>query len=131
VPRRLALASIALLALAPSLWRTTAPPGAPGPGCEPEGRGAPPRHWIGCRADEGPPRALGGRELLLLGRPLDLNAAGPDDLAAVPGLSPRLATEIVDDRRRRGPFPSVESLLRVRGIGPARLAKARSALEVR
>jgi competence protein ComEA len=131
VARRLAFAFVALLALLPSLWRALAPREIPSRGCEPEGRGIPPRHWIGCRADPGPPRALTGRELLLLGRPVDLNAAGPDDLAAVPGLSPRLAAEIVADRQRRGPFPSVEALLRVRGVGPARLAKARAALEIR
>ncbi len=90
----------------------------------------PPANWIGCRADPGPPRALSGRERVLLGRPVDLNAASPEDLAAVPGISPRLAEAVVEDRRRRGPFRRAEDLLRVRGIGPARLAQARPWLSV-
>jgi len=130
VARRLALAAVALLCLLPSVWRRVAARPQPPRACEPEGRGAPPRHWIGCRADPGPPRALSGRERVLLGRPVDLNAASADDLAAVPGLSPRLAEAVADDRRRRGPFATVEALLRVRGIGPARLAQARPWLSV-
>ena len=90
----------------------------------------PPAYWIGCRADPGPPRALSGRELVLLGRPVDLNAAAADDLAAVPGISPRLAEAVVEDRRRNGRFGRVEDLLRVRGIGPARLAQAGRFLSV-
>ncbi len=118
---------IVLLALAPSAMRRLAPAPAPRR-CEPEGRGTPPRHWIGCRADHGPPRALSGAERLALGLPVDVNAATAEELAAIPGLSPRLAAEIVAERRRHGPFGSVEELRRVRGIGPARLARARGAL---
>jgi competence protein ComEA len=128
--RRLALAAVAVLCLAPPAWRRLAPRPEPPRSCEPEGRGEPPRHWIGCRADPGPPRALSGRELVLLGRPVDLNAASAEDLAAVPGLSPRLAEAVADDRRRRGRFGTVEALLRVRGVGPARLAQARPWLRV-
>jgi competence protein ComEA len=61
---------------------------------------------------------------------VDLNAATAADLAAVPGLGPALAAEVVADRAARGPFPSVDALRRVRGIGPARLARARAWLEV-
>jgi competence protein ComEA len=85
---------------------------------------------VGCRADPGPPRELSGAELLLFGRPVDLNKAAAVDLEPVPGLSARLASEIVADRERRGPFETVEQLLRVKGIGPARLAKARPHLAV-
>lgn len=95
-------------------------------GCEPEGRGVPPHHWIGCVSDPGPRRELTGQELILLERPVDLNGASAEDLAAVPGLSPRLAVAIVADRKRLGPFPSVEALERVRGIGPVRLARVRA-----
>jgi len=91
----------------------------------------PPAHWVGCRGDPGPPRALTGPELVLLGRPVDLNAASADDLSAVPGIGDGLAAQVVADRSQRGPFPSVEALRRVRGIGPVRLARARPHLEVR
>lgn len=91
----------------------------------------PPAVWIGCRGDPGTARPLSGPELVLLGRPVDLNAAVAADLAAVPGLGAALAAEVVADREARGPFPSVEALRRVRGIGPAKLARARPCLEVR
>jgi competence protein ComEA len=123
VPRRLAVALVLAATLAPSAWRLL--PSAPRPACEPEGRGAPPRHWIGCRGDPGTPRELGGLELVHLGRPVDLNRATAEDLAAVPGIGPGLAGEVVREREERGPFGSPDSLRRVRGIGPVRLERAR------
>ena len=99
--------------------------------CAPDGRGIAPRHWIGCVADEGSRRNLTGRERLLVGVPIDVNAATPEDLAAVPGLSPRLAISVVADRMRKGPFKSLDDLTRVRGIGPARLARARTYLAIK
>ena len=128
--RGLACLLLALAVLAPAAWRRAAPNPAPARDCRPDGRGIPPWHWIGCAGDPGPPRALSGRERHLLGLPIDLNAAGPEDLAVVPGLTSRLAAEVVSDRERRGPFPSVDALLRVRGVGPARLSQARPFLEV-
>lgn len=128
--RRLALVMLVALVLVPSaVRRLRAGPQPQGP-CQPEGRGEPPRHWIGCSSDPGPRRALTGRERVLLGLPLDLNAASAEDLAAVPGLSPRLAADAVADRARNGPFAAVDALLRVRGIGPARLERARPHLSV-
>jgi competence protein ComEA len=59
---------------------------------------------------------------------VSLNEAPAEDLAEVPGLTPRLAREVVADRRREGRFPSVESLLRVHGVGSRRLAQAREHL---
>jgi competence protein ComEA len=130
VARRLALMALVALALVPSLWRQLRLLPYRERACQPEGRGAPPRHWVGCRGDPGPRRDLSGRERVLLGLPLDPNRASAEDLAAVPGLSPGLAAEIVADRGRRGPFERVESLERVRGIGPARMARASAFLEV-
>ncbi len=129
--RRLALLTLALAVMLPSVWRRLRPLPAPVRSCEPEGRGVEPRHWVGCRADPGSPRALSGAERLRFGRPVDLEDARAEDLAVVPGLSARLAAEIVADRARRGPFASVEDLERVRGIGPVRLARARPFLRVR
>jgi len=129
-PARLALLLVAGASLLPSAvryLRRREPPPAP---CAAEGRGAPPRHWIGCAADEGPRRDLTGGERLVLGLPLDPNRATAGELALVPGLSARLAAELVADRERCGPFRRVEELARVRGIGPARLAKARPHLAV-
>ena len=131
MPRRLALALLlAFLLSAPGLRRAVEVPPAPR-ACAPEGRGAVPRHWLGCAADPGPPRALADDERLLLRLPLDPNAAGARELAFVPGLSARLAAAIVADRAENGPFRSLDDLERVRGIGPVRLARARPHLEVR
>ncbi len=131
MPRRAAPVLLLLLLAVPAALRAwqaaPAPPAAP---CEPEGRGRPPRHWLGCRADPGPPRALADEERLLLGLPLDPNRASARALAFVPGLSARLARAVAEDRAANGPFPDVEALDRVPGIGPVRLARARAGLEV-
>jgi competence protein ComEA len=123
VARRLALVVLLLAVLAPAAvgrfpsWKAEA--------CEPEGRGVPPAHWIGCRGDRGAARSLTGLELVLLGRPVDLDRASVEDLAAVPGIGPGLAAEVVRDREEHGPFGSPDALRRVRGIGPVRMERAR------
>jgi competence protein ComEA len=61
---------------------------------------------------------------------VDLDRATAGDLAAVPGIGPGLAVEVVRDREERGPFGSPDGLLRVRGIGPARMRQARPFLTV-
>ncbi len=121
---RLALVVLLVAVLAaPALRRRAEAPGVAAP-CPPEGRGEPPRHWLGCEADPGPSRALAGEERLLLGLPLDPNQADERSLSYVPGLSPRLAAALVADRAARGPFRSVDEVVRVRGIGPKRLLRA-------
>ncbi len=127
---RLALAFVLLCVLgAPAILRRAGAPPSPR-ACAPEGRGEPPREWLGCAADPGPSRALTDDERLVLGLPLDPNRAGERVLAFVPGLSRRLAAELVADRSARGPFPTVEHIVRVKGIGPKRLARAAPHLAV-
>ena len=53
--------------------------------------------------------------------PLDLNLASADQLDELPGVGPATAAAIVAHRERDGPFRSVDDLLDVRGIGPAKL----------
>ncbi len=128
--RRLAtLVLLATLAIPPG-WRAWAGRPRLPPTCAPEGRGAVPRHWLGCTGDPGPPRGPADDERLLLGLPLDPNTAGAEALAFVPGLSARLGAAVVEERTRRGPFGAVDDLRRVRGIGPIRLSQARPALRV-
>ncbi len=124
----MALAALLLASLGPSALRRL--PRADPPACEPAGRGTPPAHWIGCRGDPGADRPLSGLELVLLGRAVDLDRATAADLAAVPGIGPGLASEVVRDREERGPFGRPDGLLRVRGIGPARMRQARPFLTV-
>ncbi|HEX7126664.1 MAG TPA: helix-hairpin-helix domain-containing protein [Thermodesulfobacteriota bacterium] len=59
---------------------------------------------------------------LRLGLPLDLNADAAADLDRLPGIGPVLAARIVADRARRGPFTSVQALVRVPGVGPSTAA---------
>jgi competence protein ComEA len=128
-PRLARLLLLAALALPPALRALAARPEAARP-CRSEGRGVPPRHWLGCAADPGPRRDLADEERLALGLPLDPNRAGARALAFVPGLTPRLARAVVEDRSARGRFGEVDDLLRVEGVGPRRLASARPALRV-
>jgi competence protein ComEA len=62
--------------------------------------------------------------------PVDLNAAGVDQLETLPGIGPATAQAIVDQRARNGPFRSVDDLLDVRGIGPAKLDAIRDLVRV-
>jgi competence protein ComEA len=128
--RRLALLVLLLAVLAAPALRRSAEQPPPREACAPEGRGAPPRHWLGCAADPGPSRALADDERLALGLPLDANRADERILAFVPGLSRRLAADLVAERAARGPFRSLDELVRVRGIGPKRLVRAAPHLSV-
>lgn len=58
-------------------------------------------------------------------RSIDLNSAPAAELELLPGVGPSLAAAIVADRGAQGPFDSVDALDRVRGIGPAVLARIR------
>ena len=53
--------------------------------------------------------------------PIDLNSADEAALDALPGIGPATAKAIVAYRESHGPFTSVDQLLEVRGIGPAKL----------
>lgn len=52
-----------------------------------------------------------------------INIASAADLEALPGIGPALAGRIVAERRAHGPFRGPSDLLRVRGIGPKKLAR--------
>ena len=61
---------------------------------------------------------------------LNLNVATAAELEALPGVGPVLAGRIVDWREANGPFPSVEILGEVTGIGDALLAQLRPLVRV-
>lgn len=68
--------------------------------------------------DAGPPASRAG--------PVNINTAGAAELDSLPGVGPATAAAIVDYRNQRGPFRSVEDLMKVRGIGKAKLDELRS-----
>jgi DNA uptake protein ComE-like DNA-binding protein len=69
------------------------------------------------RAAKPPPRASGPPP-----RPLDPNTAPAAELELIPGIGPAVAGRIVEERQN-GAFVALEDLARVRGIGPALLAR--------
>lgn len=67
------------------------------------------------------PVAVGETAAAVAAGPVDVNRANEAELQALPGVGPATAAAIVEDRERHGPFGGPEELLRVRGIGPAKL----------
>lgn len=61
---------------------------------------------------------------------LNLNLATAAELERLPQIGPALAGRIVAFRQKYGPFPVVDSLVRVPGIGPATLARLRDRVSV-
>lgn len=62
--------------------------------------------------------------------PLNVNAASPTALEALPGIGPTYADRIVQYRSTQRPFQRVEELRRVNGIGPKTLADLRPLVRV-
>ncbi|AEH44595.1 competence protein ComEA helix-hairpin-helix repeat protein [Thermodesulfatator indicus DSM 15286] len=56
---------------------------------------------------------------------INLNVAGQEELANLPGVGPKIAAAIVEYREKYGPFKSVDELLEIKGIGPKKLEKIR------
>ena len=51
-----------------------------------------------------------------MGKKIDLNRASERDLEVLPGIGPKMAKIIVQDRKEGGPFLKVDDLLRVKGF---------------
>jgi competence protein ComEA len=64
------------------------------------------------------------------GQPLDLNRAALGDLLLLPGVGPKLAARILEERTRRAGFSDVEQLSAVKGVGPKKLALLKKLVSV-
>lgn len=76
------------------------------------------------------PAASDGAGTAVASGPVNLNTAGLAELDTLPGVGPATAQAIIDHRTRNGPFRSVDQLLEVKGIGPAKLAEMRTRVTV-
>jgi competence protein ComEA len=63
------------------------------------------------------------RQKFLLGRRVNLNRAGYEEISGLPGISDPVAKAIVEERKRLGSFTRPDDLLSVRGIKEKRLKK--------
>jgi len=61
---------------------------------------------------------------------VNVNTATLQELEALPGIGEARAQAILDARKQRGGFKSVDELVDVRGIGPKNLEKLRPYLHV-
>ena len=84
------------------------------------------------REGEAPPAGASGTSNAAGGPAavIDLNTATLAELDTLPGVGPATAAAIVQERERRGGFGTVDDLLDVRGIGPARLEALRDLVRV-
>lgn len=85
------------------------------------------------RKGESPPPAAGLGNAMAGGAadaPVNLNTATLEQLDALPGVGPATAQAILDYRKQHGRFRSVQDLLQVEGIGPAKLEKLRQRVKV-
>jgi len=80
------------------------------------------RPGAGTGARAGAPDGSGGTAAAATS-PIDLNRATAEELDALPGVGPATAQAIITFRDANGPFASVDVLLEVRGIGPAKLER--------
>jgi len=74
---------------------------------------------------------LSGTALVLLDRPMDLSLVESEDLQAIPGIGPKLATLIIDYRNQHGPVCDIDDLKAIKGLGPKKLDLIRRYVEAR
>lgn len=63
--------------------------------------------------------------------PVNINTAGFTELIKLKGIGGKTALNIIDHREASGPFFCKEDLMKVRGIGPAKLKAIESRIVVR
>ncbi len=72
-----------------------------------------------------PPTPIKSNKAAKLTAPINVNNGTLADLQKLPGIGPKLAQRILDERTLRGPFKTIEELRRVPGIGAKTLERLR------
>ena len=67
-------------------------------------------------------------KLITLSIPIDINAGTREELSAVPGLNPGIASSIIEYRGENGDFSAMEELINVKGIGKVRYKRIKGFL---
>ncbi len=62
---------------------------------------------------------------------ININTASASELDLLPGIGPSLAQKIIEHRETYGPFITIDDLINVSGIGPAKLEDLRHLITVR
>jgi competence protein ComEA len=70
------------------------------------------------------------KKVLAPGETININEAGLEELARLPGVGPSTAQKILEHRLSSGPFKSIEDIQKIKGIGPAKFAKMKDHLRV-
>lgn len=86
------------------------------------------RPWV--RGDEPATGVTVSKKVDTAADALDINRASLEDLQRIPGVGPKMAQRIVDERAKK-PFAIVDDLRRVTGIGAKTLEKLRPFVTVR
>jgi competence protein ComEA len=62
--------------------------------------------------------------------PVNINTASQAELEKLPGIGPVTAQKIIEYRQTNGPFPSIEEIQKVSGIGPAKYEEIKDKITV-
>jgi competence protein ComEA len=81
-------------------------------------------------ADPPPGGASAGGGAASVGGLINLNSATLEQLDSLPGVGPSTAQKIIDYRTQHGGFRSVDELMEVPGIGPAKFAELKDQVTV-
>lgn len=110
-------------------WYRAAHPVPPNPG-PPFAYAAPDSAFFALSRQADTAATPGERQRRTPAEPVDINTAGIEELIALPGIGPATAARIIEERQTRGPYRRIDDLMRVKGIGPKKLARLRPHVRV-
>ncbi len=61
---------------------------------------------------------------------ININTASLEDLDKLPGVGPATAQKIIDYRNQNGPFPNIEAIDNVSGIGPSKYSQMKDLITI-